>query len=251
MDKETLIRHNFGQRAAKYRNSQTHGSQDDLNRMLKLLQPSSDMSALDVATGGGHTAIKLASVVKKVVAIDITEPMLKEAQSAALEQGLKNIEFRLEDVHKLTFPDESFDIVASRFAPHHFTNIQKALFEMCRVLKNKGRLYILDCSVIDGDEPEKTINHVEWLRDTSHVFSSSKRLWAGLLAELPLQVEYMELLRSEYQIPQWFDRMDTPPDKREEIMKVLAGLSVETREHYPYNNDFITTYRIEFLAKRI
>lgn len=155
MSNQNEIQKNFGQRAADYRYSTSHGNPDDLARMIELLQPTADAVALDVATGGGHTAIKLAQYVSKVVAIDITKEMLAEAKAGALEKGITNIEFQLNDVHNLDFPDQMFDIVASRLAPHHFFDNKTALAEMCRVLKPGGKLYIFDCSVTDGDEPEK------------------------------------------------------------------------------------------------
>lgn len=63
-------------------------------------------------------------------------------------KGVNNIEFMPMDVHRVTFSDESFDVVASRFAAHHFADIRTALTEMTRVLKTGGTMYILDCSVI-------------------------------------------------------------------------------------------------------
>jgi len=46
--------------------------------------------------------------------------MLAEAEELSRQKDMSNIEFRIGDVHKLGFPDDQFDIVASRFAPHHF-----------------------------------------------------------------------------------------------------------------------------------
>jgi len=78
---QSEVRKNFGQRASNYRLSTTHGNPVDLERMDNLLKPHPDAIALDVATGGGHTAIALASCVNKVVAIDITPEMLADVTS--------------------------------------------------------------------------------------------------------------------------------------------------------------------------
>lgn len=248
MVNQNRIRENFGQRAANYRLSSTHGNPIDLERMINLLQPHLDDIALDVATGGGHTAIALANQVKQVVAIDLTPEMLAEAQAAAEQGGRHNIEFQLADVHNLKFKDGQFDHVASRFAPHHFSEIRQALREMCRVLRPNGKLYILDCSVVDGTEPEKEINRLEFLRDSSHHYSYSPRQWNQLLGELPLTIEHAALLQSQYELPQWFDRMATPTSNQQEIFSILYNLSAEYKDLYPFNQDFITTYRYEILA---
>lgn len=101
MGNQSEVRKNFGKRALDYRLSTTHNNPVDLERMINLLIPHPDAIALDVATGGGHTAIALAGCVKKVVAIDITPEMLAEAEVAAKQSGLKNIVFQMADVQHL------------------------------------------------------------------------------------------------------------------------------------------------------
>ncbi|WP_148134343.1 class I SAM-dependent methyltransferase [Candidatus Formimonas warabiya] len=248
MGNQSEVRKNFGQRASDYRLSSTHGNPVDLERMVNLLKPNPDETALDIATGGGHTAIALAKCVNKVVAVDITPEMLAEAEVATKQSGISNIEFQVEDVHNLNIPDGQFDIVASRFAAHHFFDVRKALREMCRVLKSGGKLYILDCSVFDGDEAEKEINRIEFLRDSSHQCSYSPRLWNRLLKELPLTIQHTSLLKDHYKLPQWFDRMGTAQNNQQQIFRILNNLSEDCKVHYPFGEDYITTYRFEILA---
>ncbi|WP_407308989.1 class I SAM-dependent methyltransferase [Desulfosporosinus sp. SB140] len=251
MNNYNEILKNFGQRALDYRLSSTHGNPVDLERMINLLKPTLDTTALDVATGGGHTALALAKFVNNVMAIDITPEMLSEAKKAALALQMNNIDFKMEDIHSLSFLYEQFDVVVSRFAIHHFSNVQKALSEMCRVLKPGGKFYVLDCSVFDGEESERELNQVELLRDSSHQCSYSPRQWNELLKQLPLKVEHTSLLQEQYQLPQWFDRMSTDQTNRQEIFRVLNGLSEECKSHYSFGPDFITTYRFEILATKL
>jgi len=250
MGNQNEVRKNFGQRASEYRLSTTHGNPVDLERMINLINPTSDDIALDVATGGGHTAISLAKYVNRVVAIDITPEMLAEAKLASIGEEISNVTFRAEDVHKLNISDSQFDIVASRFAVHHFSDVKRALQEMCRVLKPSGKFYILDCSVFDGEEPEEEINHIELLRDSSHQCSYSPRLWHHLLKELPLTIDHTSLIKEQYELPRWFDRMGTDQNNREEIFRILNSLSAECKIHYPFGDDYITTYRFEILATK-
>lgn len=250
MDNTNEVKKNFGQRAQEYRLSSTHGNPEDLARMIGIIDPKLDDNVLDVATGAGHTAIALAKFVKKVAAIDITPEMLAEAKTASMQNGISNIAFRTEDVHNLKISDCQFDIVASRFAVHHFSDVRSALQEMCRVLKPGGKLYILDCSVVDGDESEKEINRIELLRDSSHQYSYSPRLWNRLLQDLPVTIAHASLLQSQYKLPVWFDRMGTNQRNREEIFKILNNLSSECKINYPFGNDYITTYRYEILASK-
>ncbi|MBV4418967.1 methyltransferase domain-containing protein [Clostridium tyrobutyricum] len=251
MEKHNKVQENFGKNASNYRYSTVHNDPVDLDRMIELLNPKSEDKVLDVATGAGHTAIKLAGYTKKVVAIDITAEMLSEARKQSKEKDIDNIEFCVEDVHNMKFPDNKFDIVTSRLAAHHFSHIKKALEEMCRVLKPGGELYILDCSVADGDESERIYNKIELLRDSSHVCSYSPRLWNEMLKDLPLKVQKTNFYKLRYELPIWFDRMGTISKNRDEIFKILNNLSEKPQKEYSYSNDYITTYRIEILAQKI
>ena len=197
MGNQSEIKKNFGKRAAKYRKSATHGNPDDLLRMIKLLKPQPDAIALDVATGGGHTAVALAKHVQKVIAIDITPEMQAEAAIQAGNEGAANIEFQICDVHNLPFASGRFDLVTSRFAPHHFYNIKTALQEMCRVLKPGGLLYILDCSVFDGEETD-WFERMEVEQSTrQEIFRILSRLSAEAKALYPYGENYITTYRFE------------------------------------------------------
>jgi ubiquinone/menaquinone biosynthesis C-methylase UbiE len=127
----------------------------------------------------------------------------------------------------------------------------KALKEICRVLKPEAKFYILDCSVIDGDETEREINRLEALRDNSHVYSFSKRQWLKLLKDLPLEIKNIDLLKRQYKLPEWFDRMGTTNDNRQKIFKLLNNLSESSKIFYQFSQTFIATYYIEIVAKKV
>src|SRR5688572_30814979 len=107
--------------------------------------------ALDIATGSGHTAFALASYVRAIVAIDITPEMLREAEALQAERSIDNVTFQAGDVHDLPFEDGSFQLVTCRRAAHHFSDIGRALQEICRVLSPGGRVVIDDRSVPEDD----------------------------------------------------------------------------------------------------
>ncbi|OSS42709.1 2-heptaprenyl-1,4-naphthoquinone methyltransferase [Desulfurella amilsii] len=251
MGNQDIVKNNFGSKALNYRLSSTHSNSDDLERMINFLKPKHNDIVLDIATGAGHTAIAFAKVNSNVVAIDITKEMLLQAQIASKQASVDNIEFLEADVHNLPFRDNFFDIVACRFAVHHFYNVQKTLKEMCRVLKPEAKFYILDCSVIDGDETEMVINRLEALRDSSHVYSLSKRQWIKLLKDLPLEIKNIDLLKRQYKLPEWFDRMGTNNDNRQKIFELLNNLSENSKSFYQFSQTFIDTYYIEIIAKKL
>ncbi|HYU20764.1 MAG TPA: class I SAM-dependent methyltransferase [Chloroflexota bacterium] len=100
------------------------------------------MRTLDLASGTGEPALTLASAVAPgghVTATDLVPDMLAIAEDNAREQSLANISFQQADPEALPFPDQSFDVVTSRFGVMFFPDIVQALREVRRVLKPGGR----------------------------------------------------------------------------------------------------------------
>ena len=76
---ETLSQQRFGQHAQAYVTSKPHAQGSDLDRLLKIAQPEVSWVVLDIATGGGHTALKFSPHVAHVTVTDITAVMLEAA----------------------------------------------------------------------------------------------------------------------------------------------------------------------------
>src|SRR5258708_4188522 len=92
-DHKARIQAQFGRGAAGYVASPTHAEGEDLTQLVAWAEGGADRIALDVATGGGHTALALAPLVRTVIATDLTEPMLRAAERHAHERGVANVEF--------------------------------------------------------------------------------------------------------------------------------------------------------------
>lgn len=97
-------------------------------------------TVLDVATGTGSVALKIAQRAKKVYAVDISTSMVEEAKKKVGEKGIKNIGFSVEDAYSLPFDNGTFDTVVCKNALHNMVEPTKALSEIKRVLKPGGRL---------------------------------------------------------------------------------------------------------------
>ena len=101
------------------------------------------IKVLDIGTGPGFFAINLAKRGFEVTAVDYTPAMLEEAKKNAGAYR-DSIRFLQMDAQKLTFADETFDVVISRNLTWNLENPQKAYKEWRRVLKKGGVMLNFD-----------------------------------------------------------------------------------------------------------
>lgn len=82
----------------------------------------------------------------QITSIDISEDSLNLAKGRAAGEGIKNVEFRVENIFDLPFEDESFDHIFVCFVLEHLKEPVKALASLHRVLRTGGTI-----TVIEGD----------------------------------------------------------------------------------------------------
>lgn len=111
------------------------------NRLVEFANLESGQKVLDIATGTGIVAIASAKIVGnegKVIGVDISSGMLKQAQSKIDVESLPTIELVEADAEDLSFADNSFDAILCSSAIVYLTNIPAALRSWYRFLKPKG-----------------------------------------------------------------------------------------------------------------
>lgn len=107
-------------------------------------------SALDVAAGSGDLSRLFAARVGRqgrVVVTDFSAAMLNEGRARMVDAGIvDNASYALTDAESLCFGDEQFHCVCIAFGLRNVTRMDRALADMCRVLKPGGRLLVLEFS---------------------------------------------------------------------------------------------------------
>ncbi len=105
---------------------------------------------LDIAGGTGDLALAFARKVGStgcVVHTDINEAMLRTGRDRLINAGVV-LPTAVCDAERLPFPDNHFDLVSVAFGLRNMTHKDAALAEMCRVLKPRGRLLVLEFSKV-------------------------------------------------------------------------------------------------------
>ena len=115
---------------------------------VSLLKDIGDAYILDVATGTGDLALMAHKELGcRVAGVDISAEMLKVAQKKIRDKNAeKYVTVSQGDSENLPFDDNTFDAVMVAFGVRNFENLTKGLSEMKRVLKQGGKMVILEFS---------------------------------------------------------------------------------------------------------
>jgi ubiquinone/menaquinone biosynthesis C-methylase UbiE len=220
-DTRDLVKQQFGAHAQNYVDSTDHSRGDSLERVVALARPEPHWRALDVATGGGHTALAVAPHVREVVATDLTAPMLAAAERFIRGKGFTNVVFREADATALPFADGEFDLLTCRIAPHHFPDCAQFVREAARVLKPGGTALVIDNVVPDDVIAARHINAFEKLRDPSHNWAYTAADWLGYFAAAGLAVTHQEQFRKVRDFDYWTGMMSVPEPVKTQLRVML------------------------------
>lgn len=196
----------FSRTSASYVTSASHRSGNDLKRLVELGEWEPHNEALDIATGGGHTALAVAPYVARLTVTDLTPMMLETARTFLLSQGVTHAQFQVADAEDLPFEAARFDRVTCRIAPHHFPNVGKAVQEVARVLKPGGLFLLIDNIAPDDPALDTFNNRVEKWRDFSHGRSYTQGEWETFFAQAGLLIEHAETFRKTLHYDEWTAR---------------------------------------------
>lgn len=128
-------------KSAAYYDKQTK-DENHLELIVNFLQVKPGMRILDLGTGTGYLAFPFAERYKQteIVGLDIVKNTLEKNRGKAELKGLSNLDFVDYEGMNFPFEDNSFDMVITRYALHHFPDIKNTFREINRVLKKDGHI---------------------------------------------------------------------------------------------------------------
>ncbi|HEV8251476.1 MAG TPA: class I SAM-dependent methyltransferase [Gaiellaceae bacterium] len=194
----------WSERAEAYRGAADQAAGDDLELLVSWAE---GRTALDVATGGGHTARRLREAGFDVVTLDPAPGMRADVLAPA---------------EHIPFADASFDVVTCRIAPHHFTDIGAAVGEMARVARG---LVLVEDTLYESE----TVEEAERLRDPTHIRSYSEDEWRRLLEGAGLTVEEVRILEKSRPADAWLERAGCVGDEAARVKELLGDRIADGR----------------------
>ncbi len=141
---------------------------------------------VDLGSGGGidcFIASKQVGNTGKVVGIDMTDQMLREANLAkvkvARNLGYDNVEFKKGYLEEIPLPDQSTDLVTSNCVINLSPDKKQVFIEIWRVLKDFGRIVISD-TISETEVPDG--------------MRANPRLWGECVSGALTEAEYLSKL---------------------------------------------------------
>jgi 2-polyprenyl-3-methyl-5-hydroxy-6-metoxy-1,4-benzoquinol methylase len=109
------------------------------------LEDISGKEVLDVGCGNGQHAVFMAMYGARVKAFDLSKVGIEMGKEMAKAQGVAEAcEFRIANISKLPYEDQSFDIILHNAVLHHILKYPNVKEETFRVLKPGGKVIFVD-----------------------------------------------------------------------------------------------------------
>jgi 2-polyprenyl-3-methyl-5-hydroxy-6-metoxy-1,4-benzoquinol methylase len=145
---ETPVVHNNWEAAYRGNPLQDRLNARIMERVLAAIAPAPEAHFLDAGCGAGYHSLAIAKLGYRCVGIDISEKILQTARRNVKQAGLGgHLSFRQEELESLSFGDGEFDVVHCRGVLMHIPQWERALGELCRVLKPGGSIVLMESNI--------------------------------------------------------------------------------------------------------
>jgi len=133
---------------------------------------------LDVGTGFGRNLEFLLSLFEnaEVYSIDPSREVIEGVKERIMAKRHSNFKLLVSGVENLDLPNDFFDLIVSVMALHHVEDLNRALTEMKRVLKRRGKVIIVDWKKEASELPFRTPHKAEDLIDYKEIMNAVRDL---------------------------------------------------------------------------
>ena len=209
----------WSERSAAYAVSATHRTSETLAALLALLRPGPDDRCLDIGTGAGHTAARLAEVAGSVTGLDPADGMLDTAR--ALYGASGNLRFVKGSGADSGQASGTFDVVTARHTLHHHPDPLATLREVARLLRPGGRLGFVD-EITPSPEVEAWYHALEVARDPSHLRAYRLDGWRSMVRAAGLRWIVGDGWGYEkIEVDDWIARLAPAPAAEAEVRRLF------------------------------
>ena len=250
------IKTEFTKQSAIFNNYMTTDIKTAFNeKAIAEMQLTGQEIVLEVAAGTCAFGRMIAPKISHITEFDVTEAMLLVGKNENEKQGIFNANYVIGEAEHLPFDDNSFDIVVSRLAFHHFANTEAVFAEMYRVLKPNGKIVVADMLAKSENERESA-DRYETLRDPSHVRCLSFNDFEYYAKKYCCVIEHQSITEIPMNLNSWMTLTDVPLNIREQIIcdmkNDISGLTKTGFNPYIENSEIMFNHNwLLFIASKI
>ena len=117
-----------------------------LEQVPSLIKGRNNLHILEIGCGRGGFAVyfaeRFALQIKELTAADFSEVAIEKARDYAIQKGIRNVNFDLQDIQNTSYPDNAFDLIFSFETIEHVPDPFQAVKELGRLLKPNGVLIL-------------------------------------------------------------------------------------------------------------
>ncbi len=186
MSHAARIQEQFTRQSSTFAGVPSHSAEESLTLLVEVARPQPNDRVLDIACGPGIVATAFAPHAAHVTGLDVVPAMIERARARAAELGVPNVAFEIGDSNALPYPDESFDLVVTRYSFHHLTDPVTTLREIRRACRRGGTIVVAD--VAPPKEKGEAYDALEKIRDPSHTHALPEAEFESVFAEAGLAI---------------------------------------------------------------
>lgn len=193
-----------------------------LELLLNMLPLKKGSEVLDIGTGAGYLAFPVAQQDSgcNVTGIDIAEKVIIQNQAKAEEQHISNLHFCSFDGINYPFANNSMDIITSRYAFHHFPDVEAAVKQIAGILRKNGKVLLSD-PVRNPSDKDRVIDKFMKVKGDGHIGFYTQEEIASLFSKNGIYQTDLKVTCMEFPFPE-----------KQEYITLFNSLSNEEKEMY-------------------
>lgn len=242
---EAALRDEFGRAAAAFA-ERTRGRFDDLD-VVSFADLPRGATIVEVGAGTGNFLSLFAGTAGRLIAVDLTIAMLREARAAYPHMHLV-----AGDARRLPLRSRSVDVACSAQMLHHVSDPLSVVREMRRVVRHEGKVLIVDQVATERFEEATAMTALELVRDPSHVASRPPSALRTIVQAAGLDVVAERIISSRQRFSQWMWRGEFPDERIAAVREHIERHGADTGMDFSRDGDEWTfeRRRIMLLARR-